>query len=138
MYPMLINSLWEEYTRNRAYFIADELAQIKGESFTMPELSAKYGLFVDNQRTGSVYSSLITRQSWEGEDEAIISVYRQGEIEGSFVDNGNGNLDFTSYDGSMKGTIHISGWDGAVFEVTETTGAVPFSAGDKYEFPFAF
>ena len=138
MYPMLVNSLWEENTKNRTYFIANELAQIKGESFTMPEKSKKYGLFVDNQGTGAVYSSLITRQSWEGEDEAIISVYRLGEIEGSFIDNGNGNLDFTSDDGSIKGTIQIKGWNGATFEVTETIGAVPFSVGEKFEFPFAF
>ena len=138
MYPMLVNSLWEEKTKNRAYFIANELAQIEGESFAMPEASTKYGLFVDNQGTDAVYSSLITRQSWEGEDEAIISVYRLGEIEGSFIDNGNGNLDFTSDDGSIKGTIQINGWNGATFEVTETIGAVPFSVGEKFEFPFAF
>ena len=95
-------------------------------------------LFVDNQGTDAVYSSLITQQSWEGEDEAIISVYRRGEIEGSFIDNGNGNLDFTSDDGSIKGTIQINGWNGATFEVTETIGAVPFSVGEKFEFPFAF
>lgn len=95
-------------------------------------------LFVDNQGTDAVYSSLITQQSWEGEDEAIISVYRLGEIEGSFIDNGNGNLDFTSDDGSIKGTIQINGWNGATFEVTETIGAVPFSVGEKFEFPFAF
>ncbi len=138
MYPLLVNSLWEEKTKNRAYFIANELAQIKGESFVMPEASKKYGLFVDNQGTGVVYSSLITQQSWEGEDEAIISVYRLGGTEGSFIDNGNGNLDFTSDDGSIKGTIQINGWDGATFEVTETIGAVPFSVGEKFEFPFAF
>ena len=96
------------------------------------------GLFVDNHGTDAVYSSLITQQSWEGEDEAIISVYRLGEIEGSFIDNGNGNLDFTSDDGSIKGTIQINGWNGATFEVTETIGAVPFSVGEKFEFPFAF
>ena len=96
------------------------------------------GLFVDNQGTDAVYSSLITQQSWEGEDEAIISVYRLGEIEGSFIDNGNGNLDFTSDDGSIKGTIQINGWNGATFEVTETIGAVPFSVGEKFEFSFAF
>ena len=96
------------------------------------------GLFVDNQGTDAVYSSLITQQSWEGEDEAIISVYRLGEIEGSFIDNGNGNLDFTSDDGSIKGTIQVNGWNGATFEVTETIGAVPFSVGEKFEFPFAF
>ena len=111
MYPMLVNSLWEEKTKNRAYFIANKLAQIEGESFAMPEASTKYGLFVDNQGTDAVYSSLITQQSWEGEDEAIISVYRLGEIEGSFIDNGNGNLDFTSDDGSIKGTIQINGWN---------------------------
>ena len=138
MYPMLVNSLWEEKTKNRAYFIANELAQIEGESFAMPEASTKYGLFVDNQGTDAVYSSLITQQSWEGEDEAIISVYRLGEIEGSFIDNGNGNLDFTSDDGSIKGTIQINGWNGATFEVTETIGAVPFSVGEKFEFSFAF
>lgn len=96
------------------------------------------GLFVDNQGTDAVYSSLITQQSWEGENEAIISVYRLGEIEGSFSDNGNGNLDFTSDDGSIKGTIQVNGWNGATFEVTETIGAVPFSVGEKFEFSFAF
>lgn len=45
----------------------------------MPEVSAKYGTFVDNQETGDIYSSLITRQNWEGTDEAVISIYRQGK-----------------------------------------------------------
>lgn len=140
MYPMLVNSLWEEYTKNRAYFIANKLAEIKGETFAMPEVSAKYGLFVDNYETGSVYSSLITKQNLEGEDEAIISVYRQGVMEGTFVDNGNGSLDFTySWDGgTVEGIIQINGWDGATFEVTETTGAVHFHVGEKFEFPVAF
>lgn len=138
MYPILVNSLWEEYTRNRAYFIANELAQIKGETFSIPEKSTKYGLFVDNQRTGAVYNSLITRQNWEGEDEAIISLYRLGGIEGGFIDHGNGTLDFTSDDGSIKGIIQINGWNGATFEVTETLGEVQFSAGEKFDFPFVF
>lgn len=138
MYPLLVNSLWEEKTKNRAYFIANELAKIEGESFAMPETSTKYGLFVDNQGTGSVYSSLITRQGWEGEDEAIISLYRLGQIEGTFIDNGNGELSFTSGDSNIKGVIRINGWDGATFEVTETIGAVPFSVGEKFDFPFVF
>ena len=122
MYPLLWNSYLEEITKNRAYVIANELAKIKGESFVMPEKSAKYGLFVDNQGTGSVYSSLITRQGLEGEDEALISIYREGETKGTFVDNGNGELAFTSDDGSVKGIIKINGWDGAGFKVTETSG----------------
>ena len=138
MYPLLQNSFLEEITKNRTYVLASELAKLKGESFAMPEKSAKYGLFVDNQGTGSVYSSLSTRQGWEGEDEAIISIYRQGETEGTFVDNGNGELTFTSDDGSIKGTIKLNGWDGASFKVTETAGESPFSVGEEFEFPFAF
>lgn len=138
MYPLLLNSFWEEITQKRAYVLANELAKIKGEAFVMPETSAKYGLFVDNQGTGNIYSSLITRQGWEGDDEAIISIYRQCEIEGSFVDNGNGELAFTSDDGGVKGIIKINGWDGASFKVTETSGEFGFFAGEEVRFPVAF
>ena len=138
MYPLLWNADQEEITKNRAYVIANELAKIKGESFVMPERSAKYGLFVDNQGTGSVYSSLITRQGLEGEDEALISIYREGETKGTFVDNGNGELAFTSDDGSVKGIIKINGWDGASFKVTETSGETVFSSGEEVNFPVAF
>lgn len=138
MYPLLQNTFLEKITRNRAYFLANELAKIKGESFVMPEISAKYGLFVDNQGTGIVYSTLITRQSEEGEDEAIISIYRQGETKGSFVDNGNGELAFTSYDGKVKGIIKINGWDGASFKVTETAEDSIFFVGEEDKFPFVF
>lgn len=137
MYPLLQDSYLEEITKNRAYVLARELAKIKGEDFAMPEVSAKYGTFVDNQGTGDIYSSLITRQNWEGTDEAVISIYRQGEMEGSFVDHGNGELSFTSEDGSVKGMIKIDGWNGANFKVTETYGESPFSAGEEFEFPFA-
>ena len=138
MYPLLQNSFLEEITKNRAYILANELAKIKGEPFVLPEKSAKYGWFVDNQGTGDVYSSLITRQGLEGEDEAMISIYRQGEIEGDFIDNGNGELAFTSDDGSVKGTIKIDGWDGASFKVTEISDGVPFSEGEEFQFPFSF
>lgn len=138
MYPLLQNSFLEEITKNRAYVLANELAKIKGESFAMPEVSEKYGLFVDNQGTGDVYSFLITRQGWEGDDEAIISIYRQGETEGTFTDNGNGELNFTSDDGSVKGIIKINGWNGASFEIMEISGASAFSVGEIFEFPFVF
>lgn len=138
MYPLLQNSFFEEITKTRAYVLANELAKINGESFVMPEISEKYGLFVDNQGTGNIYSSLITRQGWEGDDEAIISIYRQGETEGTFVDNGNGELSFTSDDGSIKGIIKIDGWNGASFKVTEISGESVFSVGETFEFPFTF
>ena len=138
MYPLLQDSYLEEITKNRVYVLARELAKIKGEDFAMPEVSAKYGTFVDNQETGDIYSSLITRQNWEGTDEAVISIYRQGEMEGSFVDHGNGELSFTSEDGSVKGMIKIDGWNGASFKVTETYGESPFPVGEEVEFPFAF
>lgn len=138
IYPLLVNSFLEEITRNRAYILANELAKVKGESFVMPDKSAKYGLFVDNQGTGSVYSFLIARPGQSGDDEAIISVYRLGEIEGTFVDNGNGELAFLSDDESVKGMIKINGWDGASFTVTETSGESVFSVGEEVRFPFAF
>lgn len=138
MYPLLENSYLEEITKNRAYVLANELAKITGESFVMPVRSAKYGLFVDNYETGSVYSSLVTRQGYSGDDEAIISIYRMGEVEGTFVDNGNGELAFTADDGSVKGIIRINGWDGASFTVTETSRDISFPAGEEFTFPFAF
>lgn len=138
MYPLLVNSFLEEITRNRAYVLANELAKVKGESFVMPDKSAKYGSFVDNQGTDSVYSSLITWQVQSEDDEAIISIYRLGQIEGTFVDNGNGELAFTSNDGSVKGIIKISGWEGASFTVTETLRESVFPVGEEFEFPFVF
>ena len=138
MYPLLQDSYLEEITKNRAYVLARELAKIKEEDFVMPEVSAKYGTFVDNQGTGDIYSSLITRQNWEGKDEAVISIYRQGEMEGSFVDHGNGELAFASDDGNVRGIIHIDGWKGASFHVTEVTGNSAFTVGEELEFPFAF
>lgn len=138
MYPLLVNTCLEEITKNRAYVLANELAKITGESFVMPERSAKYGLFVDNYETGSVYSSLVTRQGYSGDDEAIISIHRVGEIRGTFVDNGNGELAFTSDDEGVKGIIKMNGWDGASFTVTETSEQTIVSAGEEFTFPFAF
>lgn len=111
---------------------------MKGEAFEMPERSTKYGVFVDNQGTGSVYSLLCTQQGVNGSDEAVISIYRQGELKGSFVDNGNGELEFSSEDGSVKGIIQINGWDGASFEVTETSNPDAFPVGQKRNFRLRF
>ena len=138
MYPLLKYSLLEEMTKTRSYFIADEIAKIKGESFTLPEAPYKYGTFIDNQGTDSVYSSLFTHAGWEDDNVAKISLYRLGEIEGTFKENSDGTLAFTSDDESVKGTITINGWDGATFEVTEVNGASFLTIGDKFEFPFVF
>lgn len=139
MYPLLQNSLLEDITKNRAYVIAKKLADLNGETFVLPEISSKYGLFVDNEGTGDIYSSLITRQSFDGNEEAVISIYRQGEITGTFTDNGNGELVFTSDDDeSIKGIIQINGWDGANFRITEASDGSPFTAGEEFLFPFAF
>ena len=115
IYPLLENTFLEEITKNRAYILANELAKVKGESFVMPEKSDNYGVYIDNQGTGSVYSSLVIRQDLEGNDEVIISLYRLGETTGSFVDNGNGELAFSSYDESVKGIIKIDRWNGTLF-----------------------
>ncbi len=137
IYPLLQNSFLEDITKNRAYVLANKLAEIKEENFTMPEASY-YGLYVDNQGTGSVYSSLITRQNLAGEDEAVISIFRLGETRGSFADRGNGEFDYTAEDGVVQGIIRINGWYGASFEVTAISEDSPFSPGDIFEFPFVF
>ncbi len=138
MYPLLQNSLLEDITKNRSYVIAKKLADLNGEAFVLPETSSKYGIFVDNEGTGDVYSSLITRQSFDGNEEAVISIYRQGEITGTFTDNGNGELAFTSDDESIKGIIQINGWDGASFRITEDADGSPFTTGEEFLFPIAF
>ncbi len=138
MYPLLRNAFLEEITRNRAYLLADELAKVKGEDFAVPEAPVEHSLFVDNQGTGRIYSFLLVQQDGEGRYQAKVSVYRQGEIEGSYTGNGSATLDFTSDDGAVKGTIQLNGWDGAVFRVTEVSGESPFSVGEETEFPFAF
>ena len=138
IYPLLQNSFLEEITKNRAYILAEKLAEVKGETFLMPERSEKNGLYVDNQGTGDIYSSLITRQGIDGEDQVVISAYRQGEIEGTFIDQGDGKLVVTSDDGSVKGVIQMNGWNGASFTVTEVTGESPFAEGEVFEFPFVF
>ncbi|WP_051671388.1 lysozyme inhibitor LprI family protein [Oribacterium sp. P6A1] len=136
MYPMLENAFLQKITENRCAILASELAKIKGESFTMPERDI-YGTYVDNQGTGDVYSSLIMREGWENENEAIISIYRVGETSGTFTDKGNGELSYESGDGTVKGIIRLNGWKGASFEVTEAKDSV-LTAGDKFDFGFAF
>ena len=90
MYPLLQNSFLEEITKNRAYILAEKLAEVKGE------------------------------------------------IEGTFIDQGDGKLVVTSDDGSVKGVIQMNGWNGASFTVTEVTGESPFAEGEVFEFPFVF
>ena len=138
MYPLLRNSFLEEATRDRAYLLAAGLAEEQGQPFDLPERSEKYGLFADGQRTGGMDRYLITRQGWEGADEAAISFPGRDELNGTFADGGNGELAFTADDGSVKGVIRIDGWDGARFEVTEAADGSPFSAGETAEFPIVF
>lgn len=85
-----------------------------------------------------MYSALVTREGLNGENEAVISVYRTGETRGTFTDHGNGELAFASDDGNVRGIIHIDGWKGASFHVTEVTGNSAFTVGKELEFPFAF
>ena len=136
MYPLLEYSFLEEITKNRSYILAGELARINGESFSMPERGI-YGTYVDNQGTGDVYSSLIMRKGWENEDEVLLSLYRVGELSGTFTEKGKNEFLFESTDGTVKGLIRLNGWDGASFEVTEARDSV-LQKGDKFDFGFAF
>lgn len=138
MYPLLVNSYHEEITKNRCYIIAREMAHIKGENFVMPEVSSTNGTFIDNQDTDDVYSSLITREEIDGENKVSISLYRLAQVDGTFVDKGNGELDFTSDEGNVRGIIKIKGWDGAVFTVKEVTGGSPLTVGEEFTFPWTY
>lgn len=136
IYPMLKNQLLAEITHNRCCVLARELAVIKHEDFVMPTRT-KYGTFVDNQGTKSVYSSIVTKKNMENADEAIISIHKQGTTDGTFTEKSNGDLEFVSYDGKVKGIIQIYGWEKAIFDVTESKDS-PFNIGDKFVFDFAF
>ena len=57
-------------------------------------------------------------------------------MEGNFTEKGNDELEFTSIDGDIKGTIRLDGWNGASFEVTESSNDL-LSVGAKFEFNFA-
>ena len=136
MYPMNENAFFEGITFNRVCILANELAKIKGETYNMPPRSM-YGTYVDNQDTGEVYSSLITRTGMELDNEAIISIFRLGGTEGIFKETGTGEYEFISYSENVKGIIKMNGWEGASFEVTESVDS-PFTVGEKFEFDFAF
>lgn len=135
IYPLLQNSFLSDITHNRCLILARELAMIKHENFVMPDRSI-YGTFADNQGTGNVYGSLITRKNMEDDNEAIISIYRLTTVEGTFIEKENGDLAFTSYEENVKGIIKIFGWEKAVFEVTECKDS-PFNVGDSFTFDFA-
>lgn len=136
IYPLLQNNFLSDITHNRCLILARELAMIKHEDFVMPDRSI-YGTFVDNQETGNVYGSLITRKNVENDNEAVISIFRLATIDGTFSENSNGDLTFTSYGENVKGIIKIFGWEKAVFEVTECKDS-PFNVGDSFTFDFAF
>ena len=136
IYPVLYNDFMENSTKTRCYAIAKELAAINGSSFTMPEKNFD-GMYIDNQGTGSIYGSLVIKSGWETGFDATISIYRVGALEGSVEENGQGALNFASFDDAVKGVITYS-WDGATFEVTEVNGDAIVSVGDVYEFPVIF
>ncbi|MCR5604931.1 MAG: DUF1311 domain-containing protein [Lachnospiraceae bacterium] len=136
MYPMNENGFFEGITFNRVCILANELAKIKGETYNMPPRSM-YGTYVDDQGSGEVYSSLITRTGMELDNEALISIYRLGGIEGTFKEIGDGEYEFVSYGENVKGIIKMNGWENASFEVTESADS-PFTVGEKFEFDFAF
>ncbi len=134
IYPLQKNNLLADITCNRCYILARELAKIKNENFTMPERSL-YGTYVDNQGTNSIYSSLITRKNIENDNEAKISIYRLGQTEGTFTNNNDGTLSYTSYEENIKGIIKLDGWNKATFEVTESKDS-PFNVGESFTFDF--
>lgn len=128
VYGLLYNCEISNITENRVYELASIYADFLGEDFIMPERDF-CGLYVDNQGTDSIYSSLyITSSMHEGDYIAAISVHRLFSITGLVTETDDG-LYFESDDGSnMTGTIRYN-WNGASFTL---------STGEIYEFPFVF
>lgn len=135
MYPMLESGYLKGITKNRVYLLAEELAAVRNEKFTMPEKDI-YGTYVDNQGTGEIYSSLVLRQGWENDNEALISIHRTGSLCGTFSERGKGTLAFVSDDKKTEGIITIDGWKGASFEVTKAEAGNGFQPGDRFRFEF--
>ncbi len=73
----------------------------------------------------------------ENENEAVISIYRLGETEGTFSKNSDGTYSYVSYDGNVKGEIRLNEWDNATFEVKEIKNS-QFTVGEFFAFGFAF
>ena len=135
IYPCLKYGLLEEMTLNRCNIIANELAKITGEEFQMPKRSL-YGTYIDNQGTNEVYSYLSTQPGLMHDNEAKISIYRLATLEGTFIEKGNNELVFSTSDGDIKGIIRLNDWNGASFEITESSNSL-LSVGEKFEFNFA-
>ena len=136
IYPLLYDSFMEESTKGRCYELAKEIAAAKGTNFAMPEKQVQ-GVYVDNEGTDSIYSSLSVTESMESGYNAEVSLYRTGEITGTVTENGAGTFVFVSDDESIKADVTY-GWDGATFEVTEAGEGAIVNAGDKFEFPLVF
>ncbi len=135
IYPLLYNTFMEESTKASCYYLAKDLSAASGRGFTIPPKQPAGG-YVDTQGTDSIYSCLSVAEGWESGYDVKVSLYRQGELEGSAEESAD-TLEFTSYDDSVKGVIYY-GWDGATFEVTEVNGDSIVQVGDTYQFPFVF
>ena len=136
IYQCLAGALLEEMAYNRCNVIANELAKIKGEDFIMPKRSIQ-STYIDNHGTNEVYNYLSTQVLGQYDDiDAKISIHGLITLEGNFTEKGNDELEFTSIDGDIKGTIRLDGWNGASFEVTESSNDL-LSVGAKFEFNFA-
>ncbi len=136
IYPMLVNEFIEDSTKNRCYLLAKELAAVTGDSYEMPKKDLR-GMYLDNQGTDSICSSISIMEGWESGYTAKISLYRIGELDGTVTEDGDGKLAFVSDDESVKGTI-LYGWDGASLEITQADGASIVATGDKFEFPVTY
>ncbi len=130
IYSLLYNELMESMVRKKVYELADVYANDLGESYEKPECPV-LGTYVDHQGSTDIYSSLMIRNGWEGDTEAIISLYRLAMLKGHVTREGN-ILHYTDNDFNLTGTITY-GWDGAIFAV-ETSDFDNVNAGDIFTF----
>ena len=133
MYSLVYAMERSDFTRNKAYYLANEYANSLNQSFEMPEYD-ECKTFVNDKGTKKIREYLAIYRDM-GNENRINLFIDDIQFEGTYQKKDN-KLTFVSDDGSLCGTVEYTR-DSATFVVqTSTNNSV--SIGKKYEFDFAF
>ena len=133
MYSLVYAMERSDFTRNKAYYLANEYANSLNQSFEMPEYD-ECKTFVNDKGTKKIREYLAIYKDMEKENRINLLI-DDIQFEGTYQKKDN-KLSFVSDDGSLSGTVEYTR-DSATFVVqTSTNNSV--SIGKKYEFDFAF
>ncbi len=124
------------FSENRAYLLADVLAEAIGEDFTLPERDI-YGCYATSEDNKTILNYFYVEEGMEADSYyATLNVDGVGTVEGE-ISEANGVISFAGLQYDISGQL-TEGWDGATFTVTEVNGDFPFAVGDEYRFDLVF